>query len=148
MRKSTVRKRLLAIILIAIPLGIATALVLLAMQDNIMFFRTPSQVAEQNIPPNTVFRLGGLVATGSVISSPDKLITAFTVTDGAGHIPVQYKGILPNLFREGQGVVAEGALNEDGLFIAQSLLAKHDENYMPPPLKKAAEESHYEAVNP
>jgi cytochrome c-type biogenesis protein CcmE len=111
-------------------LAIAAGLVLNALRDSIVFFSTPSMVAEKHIAPGRRFRLGGLVETGS-LKRGDNLAVTFTVADGSATLPVAYKGILPDLFREGQGVVAEGALDGSGVFRADTVLAKHDENYMP-----------------
>jgi cytochrome c-type biogenesis protein CcmE len=122
-------------------LGIAATLVLNAFQSNLVFFFTPSQVAANEAPRDRAFRVGGLVEAGSVVRDKDALTVRFNVTDTAKTIPVVYSGILPDLFREGKGVVAQGRLNADGSFKASEVLAKHDENYMPPEaadaLKKA-----------
>jgi cytochrome c-type biogenesis protein CcmE len=111
-------------------LAVAAALVLNAMRDSIVFFSTPSMVAEKHVQPGKRFRLGGLVQPGSLIRGENLLIT-FQVSDASASLHVTYKGILPDLFREGQGVVAEGALDPSGVFRADTVLAKHDENYMP-----------------
>jgi cytochrome c-type biogenesis protein CcmE len=111
-------------------LGVAVALVLGALKDSIVFFNSPSDVVARQIQPGARIRLGGLVKDGSVVRSAD-LKVRFEVTDGNASIPVAYQGLLPDLFREGQGVVTEGALDGAGLFHADSVLAKHDENYMP-----------------
>ena len=111
-------------------LAVAAALVLNAMRDSIVFFSTPVMVAEQHIAAGKRFRLGGLVENGSLVRG-DNLVVNFKVSDGNATLPVSYKGILPDLFREGQGVVAEGALDPSGVFKADTVLAKHDENYMP-----------------
>jgi cytochrome c-type biogenesis protein CcmE len=111
-------------------LGVASALVLSAFQDNLVFFHSPSDLAAEPIPPERVFRLGGLVEEGSVTRDGNTI--RFRVTDLAQSVPVSYSGLLPDLFREGQGVVAEGRLTADGRFVASNVLAKHDENYMPP----------------
>ena len=118
-------------------LGVATALVLNAFQSNLVFFFTPSQVASHEAPQNRAFRIGGLVEAGSVERDKDALTVRFVVTDTARSIPVAYKGILPDLFREGKGVVAQGKLGADGVFHASEVLAKHDENYMPPEAAEA-----------
>ena len=122
-------------------LGIAAALVLNAFRSNLVFFFTPSQVAANEVPRDRAFRVGGLVETGSVQRDKDALTVHFRVTDTASTIPVVYTGILPDLFREGKGVVAQGKMGADGAFHATEVLAKHDENYMPPEaadaLKKA-----------
>jgi len=110
-------------------LAIAAGLVLYALRDSIVFFSTPSMAAEQHIAPGKRFRLGGLVQPGSLVCGGGQV--SFEVADGSAKLPVTYKGILPDLFREGQGVVAEGALDGSGIFRADTVLAKHDENYMP-----------------
>jgi cytochrome c-type biogenesis protein CcmE len=111
-------------------LAAAAALVLYAMSDSIVFFSTPSMVAEKHIAAGRRFRLGGLVQPGSLVHG-DHLVVTFKVADGSATLPVSYQGILPDLFREGQGVVAEGALDPAGVFRADTVLAKHDEKYMP-----------------
>ena len=116
-------------------LGLAIGLVLIAMRDSIVFFYSPSELAEMQITPGQRFRLGGLVETGSVVRDEGTTIR-FVVTDRAKTLPVTYTGVLPDLFREGQGVVAEGTLESDGVFHADTVLAKHDENYMPPEVAK------------
>ena len=116
-------------------LGIAVGLVLFAMRDSIVFFYSPSEVAEMAIAPGQRFRLGGLVETGSVVRGEGTSVR-FVITDQAKTLPVTYTGVLPDLFREGQGVVAEGKLEPDGVFHADNVLAKHDENYMPPEVAK------------
>jgi cytochrome c-type biogenesis protein CcmE len=113
-------------------LGIAAALVLNAFQSNLVFFFTPSQVASKEAPAGRPFRIGGLVETGSLTRDRDSLTVRFRVTDTAQTIPVTYTGLLPDLFKEGKGVVAQGAIGPDGVFRATEVLAKHDENYMPP----------------
>jgi cytochrome c-type biogenesis protein CcmE len=116
-------------------LAVAAGLVLFAMRDSIVFFYSPSEVAEMGIGPGTRFRLGGLVETDSVVRGEGTTVR-FVITDKAKTVPVTYTGILPDLFREGQGVVAEGMLGADGTFRADHVLAKHDENYMPPEVAK------------
>jgi len=125
-----------------VVLGIATAFVLNAFQSNLVFFFTPSQVAQDEAPKGRPFRIGGLVESGSLKRSADSLTVTFRVTDTAKTIPVVYTGILPDLFREGKGVVAQGTLTADGTFRASEVLAKHDENYMPPEAKAALEQAH------
>lgn len=125
------QKRSAAIAAGLVILGVAVALVLVALEDTIVFFYGPTEVAEKAIKPGERFRLGGLVADGSVVRSQGKAVR-FMVTDTNRTVPVRYIGILPDLFREGQGVVAEGWLNVSGTFEADSVLAKHDETYMPP----------------
>ena len=126
------RKRMLAVAAIVIGVGAATAVALQALQENLLYFYSPSQVTAGEAPSERAFRLGGLVTTGSVERTPGSLEVRFTVTDNAETIPVAYSGLLPDLFREGQGVVAHGKLSNDGVFMAHEVLAKHDENYMPP----------------
>jgi cytochrome c-type biogenesis protein CcmE len=116
-------------------LAVAVGLVLFAMRDSIVFFYSPSEVAEMAIAPGQRFRLGGLVETGSVVRGEGTKIR-FVITDQAKTLPVTFTGVLPDLFREGQGVVAEGVLEPDGVFHADNVLAKHDENYMPPEVAK------------
>jgi cytochrome c-type biogenesis protein CcmE len=132
-------KRLLAIVGGLAALGAATALVLTAFQDNLVFFFTPSQVAAKEAPQGRLFRIGGMVETGSV--KRDGVEVRFVVTDTAKAIPVVYRGALPDLFREGKGVVAQGTLGADGVFTAREVLAKHDENYMPPEAAHAVEKA-------
>jgi len=124
-----------------LALGVAAALVLNAFQSNLVFFLTPTEVAEHKAPRDRPFRVGGLVEAGSVVREKDALTVRFKVTDTARTIPVVFTGILPDLFREGKGVVAQGRIDADGVFRASEVLAKHDENYMPPEaadaLKKA-----------
>ncbi len=125
------KQRRAALILSALAvLGLATGLVLFALRDAIVFFYTPSEIAAKSIAPGQRFRLGGLVAKGSVKRLAEPTVT-FTVTDLERTTPVSYTGQLPDLFREGQGVIAEGALDAQGQFLADTVLAKHDENYMP-----------------
>ncbi|MGY3528553.1 MULTISPECIES: cytochrome c maturation protein CcmE [Bradyrhizobium] len=124
------QRRLTLIGCALVVLAIAAGLVLNALRDSIVFFSTPSMVAEKHLGPGKRFRLGGLVEQGS-LKRGDNLAVTFTVADGAATLPVAYKGILPDLFREGQGVVAEGALDANGVFRADTVLAKHDETYMP-----------------
>jgi cytochrome c-type biogenesis protein CcmE len=116
-------------------LAVVVGLVLFAMRDSIVFFYTPSEVAGMKITPGQRFRLGGLVETGSVVRGEGTTVR-FVVTDRAKTLIVTYTGVLPDLFREGQGVVAEGTLTPDGVFSADNVLAKHDENYMPPEVAK------------
>jgi len=113
-------------------LGIAVALVLNAFQSNLVFFFTPSQVVAKQAPQGRPFRIGGLVETGTLVRTPNSLDVKFIVTDTVQRLPVVYNGLLPDLFREGKGVVAQGSVGPDGVFHATEVLAKHDENYMPP----------------
>ncbi len=123
------QRRLTLIGIAALVLSLAAALALSALRDSIMFFVTPSELAAKSISPGSRFRLGGLVEQGSVVR--DGLSVHFRVTDGGANLPVTYHGLLPDLFREQQGVVAEGQLDSSGVFIADTVLAKHDERYMP-----------------
>ncbi|MCP9446036.1 MAG: cytochrome c maturation protein CcmE [Nitrospira sp.] len=118
-------------------LGVATALVLNAFQSNLVFFFTPTQVANGEVPKGRSFRIGGMVEDGSLRREADGLTVRFVVTDTAKRVPVVYKGILPDLFKEGKGAVAQGQLDADGTFVASEVLAKHDENYMPPEAAEA-----------
>ncbi len=134
-------RKLALIFLVVAALGVAAALVLNAFNSNLVFFFSPTQVANGEAPTGRAFRIGGLVEAGSVRREADGLTTHFVVTDTARSIPVAYTGILPDLFKEGKGVVAEGRLGADGLFGATQVLAKHDENYMPPEAASAIEQA-------
>jgi cytochrome c-type biogenesis protein CcmE len=123
-------------------LAVSAALVLSAFQKNLVFFFTPTQVAANEAPQGRTFRIGGLVAPGSVKRRSDGVTVQFVVTDTAQNIPVVYQGILPDLFREGKGVVTQGRLGPDGVFQASEVLAKHDENYMPPEAADALKQAH------
>ena len=123
-----------------VALGVVAALVLGAFRQNLVFFFTPSEVVEQKAPQGRTFRIGGMVEKGSVKRAGVEV--RFVVTDTAKSIPVAYRGSLPDLFREGKGVVAQGQLGADGVFQAREVLAKHDENYMPPEAKEAVEKAH------
>ena len=125
-------KRLLALGCGLLALGAASALVLNAFQSNMVFFFSPTQVVAREAPQASSFRVGGLVQTGSVVRDAQGLGLRFVVTDTAHTVAVQYTGLLPDLFSEGKGVVAQGRLRADGVFVADQVLAKHDENYMPP----------------
>jgi len=125
-------KKLSLIAVVVVGLTGATMLVLNAFRSNLVFFFSPTEVYQGKAPVDRVFRIGGLVLEGSVQREPDGLTTSFVVTDTAKTIPAVYTGILPDLFAEGKGVVADGRLGSDGLFVANRVLAKHDENYMPP----------------
>lgn len=128
----TRKKRLLMILLMVLGLSTATALVLTAFRDNIMYYRSPSDIKAGDVPENRSFRIGGMVKTGTFVKATDSLKAEFVVTDYAEEVSIVYEGILPDLFREEQGVVAIGRINENGVFVAEEILAKHDENYMPP----------------
>jgi cytochrome c-type biogenesis protein CcmE len=126
-------------------IGLAAMLILNAFQSNMVFFYTPTQVEKGEVPKNTGFRIGGLVLQDSLKRQDDGLTVHFSITDTAKTVPVVYKGVLPDLFKEGKGVVAQGKVGADGIFVASEVLAKHDENYMPPEaaeaLKRAQEQS-------
>jgi cytochrome c-type biogenesis protein CcmE len=126
------QKRLAMIAGGLIALGVAAAFVLAAFRENLVFFFTPSQVEAKEVPQGRPFRIGGLVVPGTLKRQTDGLTVQFVVTDTAKNVPVVYRGILPDLFREGKGVVTQGKLGGDGIFYASEVLAKHDENYMPP----------------
>ncbi len=127
-------------------LGLAAWLVLSAFQQNMVFFFTPTQVFSGEAPKGRSFRIGGMVEEGSIKRQADGLTVAFVVTDTAKKIPVTYKGILPDLFKEGKGVVAQGKLGHDGNFVAEEVLAKHDENYMPSEAAYAVKKAHEDAA--
>ncbi len=132
------RHKRIVLILIALGLlGLATSLILNAFRSNMVFFYTPSQVASGEAPQQASFRIGGLVQQGSLKRDADGLTVHFVVTDLAKSTPVMYQGILPDLFKEGKGVVAQGKLDATGQFTASDVLAKHDENYMPPEAAEA-----------
>lgn len=133
------RQRMLFVAVIFVGVATAAVLVLNAIGENMLYFFSPSQVRAGEAPPGKNVRVGGLVVTGSVERIADGLTVKFDLTDNAEHITVEYTGILPDLFREGQGIVAMGKLRGDGVFAAQEVLAKHDENYMPPEVAEALE---------
>ncbi len=137
----TRKRRLIAVLLILAGVGVASTIAFYSLQQNLLYFQSPSDLALQPIPPGRQFRLGGLVKPGTVSREGDGLATRFIVTDGPKEVTVEYVGILPDLFREGQGVIARGSLDESGLFAATEVLAKHDENYMPPEVADALEKS-------
>ena len=126
------KKRLALILLMITGISIATFFGLRAFNDNLMYFFSATDVVEGKAPKDHLFRLGGMVVKGSVLRQPSGLTVRFVLTDMAKEVTVEYTGILPDLFREGQGIVANGKLDANGVFIAQEVLAKHDENYMPP----------------
>ena len=142
------KKRLFIILAILAGVGVAVTLALSALQENINLFYTPTQIAAGEAPEGTRIRAGGLVEDGSVTRSSDSLTVTFRGTDNTASIAIQYQGILPDLFREGQGIVALGRVNSEGVLVADEVLAKHDENYMPPEVTQALEQSgmmkHYE----
>lgn len=137
-------RRKVLIFAIVFGVAVATVLGLTAFEENLLYFYSPTQVKEGEAPQTHSFRVGGLVVDGSVRREPDSLTVQFDVTDNTESMTIEYTGILPDLFREGQGIVAMGNLQTDGRFIAQEVLAKHDENYMPPEVAdalKAAEQA-------
>jgi cytochrome c-type biogenesis protein CcmE len=137
----TRKRRLIAVLLILAGVGVASTIAFYSLQQNLLYFQSPSELALQPIPPGRQFRLGGLVKPGTVAREGEGLATRFVVTDGPKEVLVEYVGILPDLFREGQGVIARGSLDESGMFAATEVLAKHDENYMPPEVADALEKS-------
>ena len=126
------RKRLLAVLAIVLGVGTATALAMLALEDNLLYFYSPTQVRAGESPRDRTFRVGGLVTAGSVQRTEGTMDVRFVVTDLKESVTVHYDGLLPDLFREGQGIIAHGRLDDTGEFRADEVLAKHDENYMPP----------------
>ena len=134
-------KRIIFICAALAAIGLATWLVLGAFKENLVFFFSPTQVAAKEAPVNKTFRIGGLVGEGTLKKDPDGLTVRFIVTDTANSIPVVYKGILPDLFKEGRGCVAQGRVNADGVFYADQIMAKHDENYMPPEAAQALDKA-------
>ncbi len=140
----TRKRRRLAIILIGFAaLAGATVLVSFALQDNLKFFFSPSELAAKPVPAGQRFRIGGMVEANSLVRDPDGLTMHFWVTDGPNRVRVRFKGLLPDLFREGQGVVADGHLNAKNVFVALEVLAKHDENYMPAEVAEALKKTNY-----
>ena len=139
------RQRLFFVVFGGVLLAGATALALLALEEPVVFFRTPSDVGAKKVKAGDQFRLGGLVRSGSRGQLADGATITFQVTDCAHHIRVHYKGVLPDLFRDGQGVVAEGRLTGKGIFVASRVLAKHDEAYMPPEVAAELKKGKYKA---
>ena len=137
----TRKRRMIGILVILVGVGLAGAITVWSLNQNMLFFVSPSDLEEQNMPIGRQFRLGGLVEPGSVTRADDGLAVRFVVTDGPASVTVNFDGILPDLFREGQGVIARGSLAEDKLFVASEVLAKHDENYMPPEVAEALEKT-------
>ena len=142
----TRHKRLALIAAGLVILGVVAALVLNAFQSNLVFFFSPTQVVAGEAPQGKPFRIGGMVKEGSVRREADGVTLSFVVTDTEKDLAVRYKGILPDLFREGKGAVAQGKIGEDGVFVASEVLAKHDENYMPPEAAQAVGEAHVRAL--
>jgi cytochrome c-type biogenesis protein CcmE len=137
----TRKRRLIAVLVIISGVGIAAVVAIKSLNENMLFFVSPTDVKEQSLPAGKRFRLGGLVAGGSVSRASEGLAVTFVVTDGPASVDVRYDGILPDLFREGQGIIAIGELTPDGHFEAAEVLAKHDENYMPPEVADALEKA-------
>ncbi len=129
------KRRLATVCIVLIGVGVATTLALKAFNSNLLYFLTPTEIAEGEFPDNRKFRVGGMVVDGSV--QRDGIDVAFELTDSRSIVPVKYSGILPDLFREGQGIVANGRIDKAGHFVAEEVLAKHDENYMPPEVAEA-----------
>ncbi len=136
------QRRLTLVVGILAGVSVAALLAMRAFEDNVMFFFDPSQVATGEAPVDKRFRLGGMVRPGTVQRTPGSLEMSFIVTDFKRDVPVRYEGVVPDLFRENQGVVAHGRLGQDGTFVADEILAKHDENYMPPEVARAIKEKH------
>lgn len=136
------RKRMTFVAGVVLGVAIAGGLALRAFQNNVTFFFDPSQIAAGEVPKGERFRLGGMVTKGSVERSPGSLEVHFIVTDFKHDVPVSYTGVLPDLFREGTGVVAHGRLTPQGVFVADEVLAKHDENYMPPEVARSLKDQH------
>ncbi|NMG35905.1 cytochrome c maturation protein CcmE [Azoarcus sp. TTM-91] len=139
-------KRLILVGTGVVLFGAAVALVLSAFQQNLVFFHTPTEVVEGKAPLGKTFRIGGMVEQGSIRRDADGITVRFAITDTAKVIPVSYQGSLPDLFKEGKGAVVQGSLGPDGLFRASEVLAKHDENYMPPEAAHAVAEAHKAAA--
>ena len=135
------RKRIFIVSFILIGISIAATLILTAFEENLMYFYSPTEIANGEAPKVRPFRIGGLVLTDSVKRNPNNLKVNFVLTDTINEIKVIYDGILPDLFREGQGIVANGKMKSDNIFVANEVLAKHDENYMPPEVAKALEDA-------
>ena len=140
------KKRLALIGLMLVGIAVGLTFALKALDENIMFFLTPTEVAEGKAPKNRLFRMGGMVVAGSVSRPGDGLTAQFDLTDNGEQVTVKYTGILPDLFREGQGIIANGKIGDDGVFVAQEVLAKHDENYMPPEVAEAMKKTHESAI--
>ena len=132
-------KRKLLVVLVLLGISLATVLALTAFEENLMYFYSPTEVNDGTAPDGRTIRVGGLVVEGTVNRATESLLVKFDLTDGAEVIAIEYSGILPDLFREGQGIVAMGKLNENKVFVADEVLAKHDENYMPPEVADALE---------
>ncbi len=144
--KAARKKRLYLIVLMVMGVGVAVGFALNAFNQNLMYFYSPSEVLAGDAPKGHMFRVGGLVSDGSVKRLANDLTVHFDVTDQAKSVTVEYTGILPDLFREGQGIIAHGKLRDDGVFVADEVLAKHDENYMPPEVAASLKQAHDDGV--
>ncbi|MDH3690631.1 MAG: cytochrome c maturation protein CcmE [Gammaproteobacteria bacterium] len=142
----TRKKRLYLVVMIIVGIGVATGLAISAFNENLMFFYAPSEVIAGEAPRDHAFRVGGMVTKGSVKRQADGLTVRFDLTDYVETVTVEYTGILPDLFREGQGTVSKGRLRDDGVFVADEVLAKHDENYMPPEVSDALKAAHVKGI--
>ncbi len=140
------QKRMVTVAAILGGVGIATAFALQAFQKNLLYYYSPTQIQAGEAPASRAFRVGGLVENGSVQRAPGSLEVRFTLTDFSNRVGVSYTGVLPDLFREGQGIIARGKIGEDGVFVAEEVLAKHDENYMPPEVQDSLK-PHMDAAN-
>jgi cytochrome c-type biogenesis protein CcmE len=136
------RRRMVLVGLIVLGVGAAVAFALTAFQENLLYYYTPSDVSAGKAPIDRVFRVGGMVPEGSYSRPPGSLEARFVVTDFAHDVTISYTGVLPDLFREGQGIIARGRLGANGVFVAEEVLAKHDENYMPPAVADSLREQH------
>ena len=139
----TARQRRMALVgIVLLAVGGAVAFALNAFQDNLQYFYSPSEVSAGKAPANRLFRVGGMVTEGSFQRPPGSLEANFVLTDFSSNVTVSYTGVLPDLFREGQGVIARGKLSGNGVFVAEEVLAKHDENYMPPDVAELLKKQH------
>lgn len=141
------RNRLIMVAVLVLASGGAVAMAMMALNENINLFYAPIDIVEGRAPQDRLIRAGGMVVNGSVIRSTEDLSVRFVISDTASaEVPIEYNGILPDLFREGQGIIAKGKLNADGVFMAEEVLAKHDENYMPPEVADAVADAHKKAA--
>jgi len=141
------KRRLILVITMIAGIAVAVNFALVAFNENLMFFFTPTDVQAGKAPEDRLFRMGGMVVAGSVKKAVDSVDVAFDLTDNEKNVTVKYTGILPDLFREGQGIIASGKLNEQGVFVAEEVLAKHDENYMPPEVAATMKKKKPEEIN-
>ena len=140
------QRRMILVALMVVGVGTAAAFALNAFQDNLLYFYSPSDVTSGKAPANRAFRVGGMVTEGSFHRPTGSMEATFVLTDYTHNVTVRYAGVLPDLFREGQGIVARGKLGSDGTFVAEEVLAKHDENYMPPDVADTLKKQHQDAV--